>query len=421
MASFRLIAVAAVACAALAVGIGCGGDDDGGSDSGLEPGEPVKVGLNLELSGSGEFFGRSREIGAKVAVADINAEGGIEIDGEQHPLEIVSCDNRTDPTVGVTCAEEAAEEGVTWTIAPDAGFDAAYEIYKEDEIISIANGGAPGRVLQEDAENNPLLFSEFLIFPEYIASHLAQTRALYPDAERLAYLVPDDENGRIFGEGFDAAAEEYGFEVVAQEFHPPDATGDFSSILTSMKAANPDIAYLSFLPQVTIPAVEQAANLDVAPIFATDLLTPTDFEGVDFTGHEMVAWHVAWAYAPPEVVPQQDPGQTGSEQLINKLQAEAGGDPYLTSVATAAYITDTYMVAKAIEAAGTTNGEDVAEELLGSTYDGPLGPATFREDLHDGDLAQTTFAWDEQGNVSVQVFDSGFQEQPSYSFDVAGG
>jgi branched-chain amino acid transport system substrate-binding protein len=420
MSPFRLITALVVALAALAVGA-CGDDDGGSSDPGIEPGETIKVGLNLELSGSGEFFGRSREIGAKVAVADINAEGGIEIDGESHDLEIVSCDNRTDPTFGVTCAEEAAQEEVSWTIAPDAGFDAAYEIYKESDIISVANGGAPGRVLEEDAEGNPLLFSEFLLFPEYIASHLAQTRALFPDAKRLAYLVPDDENGRIFGEGFDQHAEEYGFEVVAQEFHPPDATGDFSSILTSMKAANPDIAYLSFLPQVTIPAVEQAASLDVAPIFATDLLTPADFEGVNFRGHSMVAWHVAWAYAPPSVVPQEDPGATGAEELINKLQAEAGGDPYLTSVATAAYITDVYMVAKAIEAAGTVNASDLAEELNGSSYDGPLGPATFREEFHDGDLAQTTFAWDEQGAVSVEVFNAGFDEEPTYTFDVPGG
>lgn len=285
----------------------------------------------------------------------------------------------------------------------------------------MGNGGAPGALLAESAEDNPLLFSEFLLFDEYIAAHLRQLKVLFPDAERLAYMLPDNDDGRGFGDSFDQSAEEAGFEVVDRQYHPPDATGDFSSFLTSMKAANPDVVYLSFYPQVAIPSVEQAANLDVAPIFITDLLTPADFEGVSFDGHSMVAWQIAWAFAPPEVVPREGSGAEGVDELIQQIDQTAGGDPYLASVASAAYISDITMVADAIERAGSVNAEDIAEELLSGEYEGPLGPARFREEFHDGDLAWNTFVWDEQGNVSVQVYDFGTDDDPSYSFDVNGG
>jgi len=412
-------AVLLVALLTLMAGIaaGCGGDDDepeaeDGSATEATDGDgfdgTIKVGFNVELSGPGAFFGASRLIGANVAVDDINSAGGVQVGDQSYQLELVVDDNRTDATYGVQGAENQAEEEVLWAVPPDFGFEAAYEIYKENEILTVANGGVAAQLLTDDAPGNPLLFFEFLTYHQTVEHYYQGLRALAPDVTTVAALLPDEANGRTFAEAFEEYAPQYGFEFVGAELHPPDAEGDFSTYLTNLKALEPDAIYLGYYPQVVIPGAEQAANLDAADVLFTDLYLPEDFAEVDFSGYPLISFQIAWAFSPS--VQPQDPEDL---ELVEKLNAEAGGEPYLTAAASAAYIADVTMVAEAVEQAGTIDDPNaIAQALLGVTYDGPLGPATVSPN-HAIDLARNAIVIDENGEVTVYVFDSGFSTEPT--------
>ena len=60
--------------------------------------KPIKIGVVLPLSGGFEIYGNLGVRGAKMAVAEINAAGGL-LDGR--PLELIIEDNKTDPKTAV--------------------------------------------------------------------------------------------------------------------------------------------------------------------------------------------------------------------------------------------------------------------------------------------------------------------------------
>ncbi len=65
--------------------------------------KPVKIGVVLPLSGGFEIYGNLGVRGAKMAVAEINAAGGV-LDGR--PLELIIEDNKTDPKTSVEKAKK---------------------------------------------------------------------------------------------------------------------------------------------------------------------------------------------------------------------------------------------------------------------------------------------------------------------------
>ena len=65
--------------------------------------KPIKIGVVLPLSGGFEIYGNLGVRGAKMAVAEINAAGGV-LDGR--PLELIIEDNKTDPKTAVEKAKK---------------------------------------------------------------------------------------------------------------------------------------------------------------------------------------------------------------------------------------------------------------------------------------------------------------------------
>jgi branched-chain amino acid transport system substrate-binding protein/urea transport system substrate-binding protein len=65
--------------------------------------KPIKIGVVLPLSGGFEIYGNLGVRGAKMAVAEINAAGGV-LDGR--PLELIVEDNKTDPKTAVEKAKK---------------------------------------------------------------------------------------------------------------------------------------------------------------------------------------------------------------------------------------------------------------------------------------------------------------------------
>src|SRR3954451_13099051 len=135
------ISVIAVLSAALATGCSAPGSDDesSGSDSG-----PIKIALVDAQSGQLSSLGAWELKGAKLAVTEWNAQGGI--NGRQIQLDVF--DDQGDPTIGTNLARKidsagylamvgTAESAVTIAMAPTL---------KQAGIPNIASGQSPGLV-----------------------------------------------------------------------------------------------------------------------------------------------------------------------------------------------------------------------------------------------------------------------------------
>ncbi len=58
--------------------------------------EPIKIGMTVSQTGRFALAAQSGERGLQIWLDDVNARGGIEIDGEMRPVELVALDDRSD-------------------------------------------------------------------------------------------------------------------------------------------------------------------------------------------------------------------------------------------------------------------------------------------------------------------------------------
>lgn len=68
--------------------------------------DPIKVGVNLELTGSGAQFGTLNRDGLQLALDEINDAGGI----NGRPIELIIADNASDGSTASTIAERQADQ-----------------------------------------------------------------------------------------------------------------------------------------------------------------------------------------------------------------------------------------------------------------------------------------------------------------------
>jgi branched-chain amino acid transport system substrate-binding protein len=230
-----LIATALVAVAALA---GCGDDEGGGSG-----GEPIKIGVNVELSGPASVLGRAYADAAKLRARILNEqEGGI----LGRPIELVIADNRTDQTEALTLTQELAE--------------------RDEVVANIGPGTTPtslaamGAILKSGIPTFSLGSAEAIVSPASERPNVFKTtpegdvaaRAIADDLERrgirrVALLSTNNPYGDDGLGAVEALAEGGAFELVASEkFEEGDS--DTTPQLRRLLDADPEALIVWAIP-----------------------------------------------------------------------------------------------------------------------------------------------------------------------------
>lgn len=108
---FALVAVAFVSTAVLAA---CGTVGGGNSTTGTKIGDTIKLGYNLELSGSVSSYGNAEKNGADLAVKEINAADGV--GGKK--IKVISKDNKSENSEAATAATSLVTAGANVILGP---------------------------------------------------------------------------------------------------------------------------------------------------------------------------------------------------------------------------------------------------------------------------------------------------------------
>src|SRR6187397_1219656 len=80
----------------------------------------IKVGLNVELTGSIPVVGESSKNAAELAVKEVNDAGGLEVAGTKYQIELMVEDNEDKAESAVAAAQKLASAGVLAMIGPNA-------------------------------------------------------------------------------------------------------------------------------------------------------------------------------------------------------------------------------------------------------------------------------------------------------------
>ncbi|GGN94116.1 branched-chain amino acid ABC transporter substrate-binding protein [Actinoplanes lobatus] len=247
---FAVSAVLAAGCSAPGAG-----DENTGNDSG-----PIKIALVDAQSGQLSALGAWELKGARLAVDEWNAAGGV--NGRQIQLDVF--DDQGDPTVGTNLARKIDSEGYIAMIgtAESAVTIAMAPILKQAEIPNITSGQSPGLVA---------VGSEFLFlngptsttYDETLAKHVVDTKGI----KSIAMITNNGSYGKGEHDAFLKALTARGVTPVADQVVTTDQK-DFSAVLTGIRQKNPQLIFLGAEEVESGLIVKQARDLGITAPFA---------------------------------------------------------------------------------------------------------------------------------------------------------
>jgi branched-chain amino acid transport system substrate-binding protein len=366
-------ALSALALATAALFSACGDDDDGGGGSG----EPIKIGVNVEMSGPASVLGRAYADAAKLRAKTLNEEEGGILDRR---IELVISDNRTDQTEALTLTKELAErEEVVATLGPGTtptSLAAMGEILKSG-VPTFSLGSAEAIVSPADEHPNV-----FKTTPEGDVA----AQAIVDDLERrglkrVALLSTNNPYGDDGLGAMRALADEGAIELVAAEKFEEDDS-DTTPQLRKLLDADPDALVVWAIPPGA-PTVRRDAveKLDVELPMYFDTGAGAEL----FLGLAGEAANGAFLAQPKSLVWDQVHRDDPSAEQLNEF-GSTYTQAYGEMSGFAGFAWDALgVLAAAMERAGSTEPHDViaALEEMGS-YRGVSGTLEFSNDDHAG-------------------------------------
>lgn len=327
--------------------------------------DPVRIGVIADLTGPFTLYGTSLVRSVELAVAEINAAGGI--DGR--PIELFVEDIQTDVAVTVDRARKLVERDAVDVVIGPVGSDANDAAFQ----VVVTDGR---RILiypetYEGGKCDPLFFSTGAVPAQQVRPLLEHLhaehgpRALFFGAD---YVWPQ-RSFEIAG----PIVAELGGEVVGTVFLPLVAN-DYTALVRAVRSSQPDYLFVLY------PAVWGAAlkALEDAGLLSDDLGIGTTFLGdVDLAGIGAIARGNVTALPFFASVPED-----GVARFLADFRARFGADALPNGGEAMGAYNGIHLYAQAVAAVGTTDPERVADAMVGQRFVGPTGPVTMTTSGH---------------------------------------
>ena len=237
-----------------------------------EPQREVRVAVAGPFTGNAAAFGEMIKRGAELKAKEINEAGGI--NGMKLTL-VFGDDTGIEKEARAVATRFATDRRI---LAVVGHFNSACSlagkgIYKNNGIVALSPGSTNVSVCEgSDWTFRNLYRDDFQ--GEFIANYIKNSLMEF---QTVAILFDNDDYGRGLRDGFSAAAEKIEIEIVASEAYDRDNT-DFKAQLTSIKAKNPDMIFISGLYGQAGLIAKQAREAGItAQFFGADGVDSPDF------------------------------------------------------------------------------------------------------------------------------------------------
>lgn len=326
-------------------------------------GDTIKVGVLHSLSGTMSISEVSVKDAEMLAIEEINAAGGVL--GKQ--IEPVIEDGASDPAI---FAEKAGK------------------LLQQDKVTAVFGGWTSASrkaMLPVVESNNGLLF-----YPVQYEGLEASPNIFYTGATTNQQIVPsvswllENRGKKFFLLGSDyvfpktankiitAQLQAEGGEVVGEEYTPLGHT-DYSTIISKIKAADPDVVYNTLNGDSNVAFFKQLKDAGITAEDMTTLSVSVAEEEIRGIGADVLTGHLAaWNYYQTTETPE-------NTKFTEAYKAKYGEDRVTADPIEAGY-TAVYLWKAAVEKAGSTDVEKVKEAAKGIEFDAPSGKVTI-----DGD------------------------------------
>lgn len=219
----------------------------------------IKIGHVGPVSGPIAHLGKDNELGARMAIDELNA-AGVTIGGKKVTFELLAEDDAADPKQGTAAAQKLVDAKVAGVIGHlNSGTTIpASKIYFDAGIPQISPSATNPRYTRQGYKTAFRLVADDV--------HLGGTLGRYA-VEKLggkSIAVIDDRTayGQGVADEFAKAVEAAGGKVTAREF-TTDKSTDFNAILTSIRGKNPDVIFFGGMDAVAGPMLKQMKSLGI--------------------------------------------------------------------------------------------------------------------------------------------------------------
>lgn len=226
----------------------------------------IKIGLLNEMTGGNATLGTSSANGAKMAFKEANASGGVL--GKQ--IEAIVADNKSEPAEAANAMTKLVSQdkvvAVTGTFSSSNAIAAA-SVADATKVPYLASGATNPKVTVDEKTGK---VNDFVFRVCFIDSFQGTVGANFVlnnlKLKKVALLVDNSSDySKGLAEFFRAAITKGGGEVLAEEAYL-QKDQDFKTILTKIKALNPEVIYVPGYYEEVGKIVKQARELGIGAV-----------------------------------------------------------------------------------------------------------------------------------------------------------
>ena len=340
-----------------------------GAGGAVGDGDTIKVGLNYELSGNVSTYGTSLVNGIEFAVKEINEKGGVL--GKQ--IELVKADNKSSGEEAANVSSRLATRDKVVAIlgpATSGNVKAALPPAEENKVPLISASSTADDVTLDASGGVRQYVFKTCFSDSFQGVTMANFAARELKLLKTA-ILRDNTSDYSMGltSAFKATYSTLGGEIVAEEAYQAKDT-DFKTLLTTIKAADPDVLFIPGYYEEVGLIIKQARELgiDVPVLGADGFDSPklVEIAGAESLNGTYYSNHYSSGDTSPEVVAYR-----------TAFNAAYGSDP---DAFNALGYDMAYMLADALERAGEVDREKLKEALAATeNFKGITGTLTMDE------------------------------------------
>jgi branched-chain amino acid transport system substrate-binding protein len=324
--------------------------------------EPVKVGIILPTTGEKAKFGEIEKKSFEMALAEINANGGI----NGRKLSFLFEDDTGRPDVARSAAEKLITRDNVVMLGGGYGSSETFAIAgvaQQNRIPFLINTGSDNKITEMKWNYVFRLNQPVSDYPKALETFLTDV----VKAKSVAILYENTNFGSSGSREFQDSCKKLNLKVLLNEGYQSGGV-DFKPLLVRVKEANPDIVYMiSYLMDASL-LMQQSMELKLSPkLFVGGGAGFTLPEFCENAGKaaNMVYSATLWYQTLPY------PGaKLFYDKFLNLNQMPAeyhGAEAYSAA----------YVIADALKRAKSTGRDDVRESLAGTDLMTVFGPVRF--------------------------------------------
>jgi len=342
--------------------------------------QDVTVAVAGPMTGGESAFGRQMKNGAEMAVADINAAGGV--NGKKLALNVE--DDACDPKQARSIAEKIAGAKIPFVAGHYCSSSSipASEAYADGNVLQITPASTNPKFTDSGLWNVARVCGrddqQGLVAAQYIAKNFK--------GKNIAILNDKTTYGKGLADETKKALNKAGItEKMYESYNKGDK--DFNAIVSRLKRDNIDLVYVGGYHQESGLILRQMRDQGLKTILmAGDALADKEFASI--TG--AAAEGVLFTFGPD---PRNKPTAKSIVEAFKKKSIDPEGYTLYTYAA--------FQVWKqAAEKAKTTDAKKVAAAMKQGTYDTVLGKLSFDPKGDITILDYVVYKWDAKGNYA---------------------